>query len=194
MKFTGSEAGPPLPVTLETLLEPGWIPLRRGRAIVLTSRKLAVMMSRTYLPISQITDETRNWTALIQVVERAPIQANKSDSQVLYRRYLFSDGEKPHCTKLALTNYEFNWLLHKKTLVEEFQEKVSPPLPCQIEIHAFVDLNKYADTENPRSNGQRALQSNVEKCSYLLTPARKKPTTIASSDSAIKKRISFDNQ
>ncbi|GER35116.1 mitochondrial import inner membrane translocase [Striga asiatica] len=107
--------------------------------------------------------------------------------------YSVMERSKPHCTKLALTNYEFNWLLHKKTLVEEFQEKVSPPLPCQIEIHAFVDLNKYADTENPRSEFSW-LKTNQRRINLHFNKARKKPTTIASSDSAIKKRISFDNQ
>ncbi|GER26115.1 replication factor A-related protein [Striga asiatica] len=66
-------------------------------------------MSRTYLPISQITDETRNWTALIQVVERAPIQTSKSDSHVPYRRYLFTYGEG---TKVAAVVY--------KAAIEEF--------------------------------------------------------------------------
>ncbi|GER27381.1 albumin-1 A [Striga asiatica] len=56
-----------------------------------------VIMSRAYLPISQITDETRHWTAFIQVVERAPIQTRKSNPQVLYRRYLFTDGETKTC-------------------------------------------------------------------------------------------------
>ncbi|GER34166.1 NADH:ubiquinone oxidoreductaseintermediate-associated protein 30, partial [Striga asiatica] len=110
-----------------------------------------VIMPRTYLPISQITDETRHWTAFIQVVERAPIQTSKSNPQVLYRRYLFTDGEVRLETPLYQVGpYEFNWLLHKKTLVEEFEEEVPPPLPCQIEIHAFEDLHRYADTENPR--------------------------------------------
>ncbi|GER33908.1 replication factor A protein 1, partial [Striga asiatica] len=135
-------------------------------------RSMQVTMSRTYLPISQITDETRNWTALIQVVERAPIQISKSDSQVPYRRYLFTDGEgtkvaavvykaamkefddlllpykryyltgakvRPETPLYQVGPYEFNWLLHKKTLVEEFEEEVPPQLPCQIEVHPYTE-------------------------------------------------------
>ncbi|GER29384.1 replication factor-A protein 1-related [Striga asiatica] len=116
---------------------------------------MLVAMSRTYLSISQITDESRNWTALIQVVERAPIQTSKIDSQVLYRRYLFMDGEGTRVAavvyKPAMEEFDGMLLLHKRYYLTGAKEEVPPQLPCQIEVHPFVDLHKYADTENPRS-------------------------------------------
>ncbi|CAA0827008.1 Unknown protein, partial [Striga hermonthica] len=69
-----------------------------------------------------------------------------------YKRYYLTGAKvRPETPLYQVGPYEFNWLLHKKTLVEEFQEEMPPQLPCQIEIHTFADVHKYADTDNPRN-------------------------------------------
>ncbi|GER31307.1 replication protein A 70 kDa DNA-binding subunit B [Striga asiatica] len=70
-------------------------------------------MSRIYLPIKEITENTNNWTALIQVVEKPPVHQSKNDSTMHYRRYLFTDEEG---TKVAAVVYN--------TDIDEF----APPL------------------------------------------------------------------
>ncbi|CAA0816378.1 Unknown protein [Striga hermonthica] len=70
-------------------------------------------MSRICLPIKEITDATKNWTALIQVVERPPVHESKNDSTMHYRRYLFTDEEG---TKVAAVVYN--------AVIQEFK----PPL------------------------------------------------------------------
>ncbi|GER24484.1 replication protein A 70 kDa DNA-binding subunit [Striga asiatica] len=72
-------------------------------------------MSRVYLPIHQITDETNNWTALIQVVERPPVQTSKNNTSTLYRRYLFTDEEG---TKVSVVVYN--------AVINEFDELLMP--------------------------------------------------------------------
>ncbi|GER43330.1 replication protein A 70 kDa DNA-binding subunit A [Striga asiatica] len=73
----------------------------------------SVTMSRIYLPIKEITENTNNWTALIQVVEKPPVHQSKNDSTMHYRRYLFTDKEG---TKVAAVVYN--------TDIDEF----APPL------------------------------------------------------------------
>ncbi|GER33943.1 replication protein A 70 kDa DNA-binding subunit A [Striga asiatica] len=72
-------------------------------------------MSRVYLPIHQISDETNNWTALIQVVERPPVQTSKNNTSTLYRRYLFTDEEG---TKVSAVVYN--------AVINEFDELLMP--------------------------------------------------------------------
>ncbi|GER30848.1 replication protein A 70 kDa DNA-binding subunit, partial [Striga asiatica] len=72
-------------------------------------------MSRVYLPIHQITDETNNWTALIQVVQRPPVQTSKNNASTLYRRYLFTDEEG---TKVYAVAYN--------AVIDEFDELLMP--------------------------------------------------------------------
>ncbi|GER36256.1 replication protein A 70 kDa DNA-binding subunit B [Striga asiatica] len=77
---------------------------------------LLVTMSRIYLPIKEITENTNNWTALIQVVERPPVHQSKNDSMMHYRRYLFTYEEG---TKVAAVVYN--------TVIDEFALQLLMP-------------------------------------------------------------------
>ncbi|CAA0823249.1 Unknown protein [Striga hermonthica] len=58
-------------------------------------------MSRISLPIKKLNDKTKNWTTLIQVVERTHVNTSKNDSSVLYRRFLFTDEEGTKVSAVA---------------------------------------------------------------------------------------------
>ncbi|GER30341.1 replication protein A 70 kDa DNA-binding subunit B [Striga asiatica] len=62
-----------------------------------------------------LSDETNNWTALIQVVERPPVQTSKNNTSTLYRRYLFTDEEG---TKVSAVVYN--------AVINEFDELLMP--------------------------------------------------------------------
>ncbi|GER53468.1 phosphoribosylglycinamide formyltransferase 2, partial [Striga asiatica] len=130
-------------------------------------------MSRISLPIKKINDKTKNWTTLIQVVERTHVNKRKNNSSVLYRRFLFTDEELPITTSLInsrrrssraivrlekpefkVGDYDYNWLLVNGTYAEDFMESIPPQFPCHIGLHRFKDLHKFADTENLKSNGR----------------------------------------
>ncbi|CAA0843264.1 Syntaxin-22 [Striga hermonthica] len=69
-----------------------------------------------------------------------------------YKRYYISGAiVRPENPVYQVGDYKYNWLLQMDTLVEEFTEPIPPQLPCQIDIHQFKDLHKFADTENYRN-------------------------------------------
>ncbi|GER28427.1 replication protein A 70 kDa DNA-binding subunit, partial [Striga asiatica] len=165
-----------------------------------------VMMSRTYLPISQITDETRNWTALIQVVKRAPIQASKRYQSSCCRQPWRSSmgcyfrtrdttlleqkcGQKARCTKLYQVGpYEFNWLLHKKTLVEELQEEVPPPLSKS----KFIRLWTCTNTQIQKTPEKMMLVNNLANtvaAGNIILAMRTRVTTYAEKKADVAKLV-----
>ncbi|GER56403.1 CW-type Zinc Finger, partial [Striga asiatica] len=97
-----------------------------------------IIMSRPYLPIHQIIDETNNWTALIQVVERPSVQTSKNNASMLYRRYLFKDEEgiKVYAVAYIVVIDEFGELLMSYKRYYLSGAKVRPEVP----LYQFPEL------------------------------------------------------
>ncbi|GER25267.1 replication protein A 70 kDa DNA-binding subunit B, partial [Striga asiatica] len=69
-----------------------------------------------------------------------------------YKRYYLTGAKVRHEVPLyQVGDYKYNWLINTRTYAEEYQESIPPQLPCLIDVHAFANIHKYADTENPRS-------------------------------------------
>ncbi|GER30547.1 replication protein A 70 kDa DNA-binding subunit B [Striga asiatica] len=68
-----------------------------------------------------------------------------------YKRYYLTGAKVRHEVPLyQVGDYKYNWLINTRTYAEEYQESIPPQLPCLIDVHAFANIHKYADTENPR--------------------------------------------
>ncbi|XP_027168908.1 replication protein A 70 kDa DNA-binding subunit B-like isoform X1 [Coffea eugenioides] len=66
-----------------------------------------------------------------------------------FKRYYITGGTvKKQDAKYKVSDYQFSWVLHNKTLVEEYVEPNPPMLPCTFEFTKFEDLFRFADTEN----------------------------------------------
>ncbi|XP_071914617.1 replication protein A 70 kDa DNA-binding subunit B-like isoform X4 [Coffea arabica] len=69
-----------------------------------------------------------------------------------FKRYYITGGTvKKQDAKYKISDYHFSWVIHNKTLVEEYVEPNPPMLPCTFEFTKFEDLFRFADTENVQS-------------------------------------------
>ena len=69
-----------------------------------------------------------------------------------FKRYYITGGTvKKQDAKYKVSDYQFSWVLHNKTLVEEYVEPNPPLLPCTFEFTKFEDLFRFANTENVQS-------------------------------------------
>ncbi|GER49321.1 serine--tRNA ligase [Striga asiatica] len=68
-----------------------------------------------------------------------------------YKRYYLTGAKvRPEVPLYQVGDYKYNWLINTRTYAEEYQEAIPPQLPCLIDVHAFANIHKYADTDNPR--------------------------------------------
>ncbi|CDP01396.1 unnamed protein product [Coffea canephora] len=69
-----------------------------------------------------------------------------------FKRYYITGGTvKKQDAKYKVSDYHFSWVIHNKTLVEEYVEPNPPMLPCTFEFTKFENLFRFADTENVQS-------------------------------------------
>ncbi|GFP80418.1 hypothetical protein PHJA_000185200 [Phtheirospermum japonicum] len=69
-----------------------------------------------------------------------------------FKRYYISSGTlRKVDPRYKVSDYEYSWVIHNRTLVEEHVEQVPPTLPCHFELQEFQKLFRFADTENLQS-------------------------------------------
>lgn len=66
-----------------------------------------------------------------------------------FRRYYISSASlRKSDLKYRVSDYPHSWVIHNRTLIEEYAEQAPPPIPCHIDLTEFKNLFRFADTEN----------------------------------------------
>ena len=70
-----------------------------------------------------------------------------------FRRYYISSAALRKAeSRYKVSDYPYSWVIHNRTLVEEYVVQVPPAIPCHFELTESENLFRFADTENLQSS------------------------------------------
>ncbi|GFP92107.1 hypothetical protein PHJA_001354800 [Phtheirospermum japonicum] len=90
-------------------------------------------------------------TKVSSVIYRNDVRYFTSMLMPFKRYYISSATLRKVDPRYKVSDYEYSWVIHNRTLVEEHVEQVPPTLPCHFELQEFQKLFRFADTENLQS-------------------------------------------
>ncbi|XP_071931758.1 replication protein A 70 kDa DNA-binding subunit D-like isoform X1 [Coffea arabica] len=127
--------------------------MRRWTVLVQVVEKLHVLTNNGSPPIrfQRLVLIDSEGTMVSAVIYGNDIRYFANLLQPFKRYYITSGTVKKQDAKYKVSDYQFSWVIHNKTLVEEYVKPNPPMIPCTFEFAKFEDLFRFADMENVQS-------------------------------------------